>query len=65
MLCVNYTSIKNFKCKKKKKKGSGDKNHFQEKRNAKRQNGYLRRSYKWLRKEKKLKAREKRKDTFI
>ena len=28
-------------------------------------NGYLRRSYKWLRKEKKLKAREKRKDTFI
>ena len=33
------------------------------KRNAKRQNGCLRRSYKQLRKEEKLKAKEKRKDT--
>ena len=35
------------------------------KRNVKRQNGYLRRSYKQLRKEDKLKAKEKRKDTPI
>ena len=35
------------------------------KRNAKRQNGYLRRSYKYLRKEEKLKAKEKRKDRPI
>ena len=32
------------------------------KRNAKNQNGCLRRPYKWLRKEEKLKAKEKRKD---
>ena len=32
------------------------------KRNAKRQDGCLRRTYKYLRKEKKLKAKEKRKD---
>ena len=32
------------------------------KRNVKKQNGYLRRSYKQLRKEDKLKAKEKRKD---
>ena len=31
-------------------------------RNAKRQNDYLTRSYTWLRKEEKLKAKEKRKD---
>ena len=35
------------------------------KRNAKRQNGYLRRPYKWLRKEEKLQAKEKRKDIPI
>ena len=35
------------------------------KRNAKRQNGCLRKSYKWLRKEEKLKAKEKRKDIPI
>ena len=35
------------------------------KRNAKRQNGYLRRPYKWLRKEEKLQAKEKRKDIGI
>ena len=35
------------------------------KRNAKRQNGYLRRPYKWLRKEEKLQAKEKRKDRPI
>ena len=33
------------------------------KNNAKRQNGCLRRPYKWLRKEEKLKVKEKRKDT--
>ena len=36
-----------------------------QKRNAKRQNGCLRRPYKELRKEEKLKAKEKRKDTPI
>ena len=35
------------------------------KRNAKRQNGNLRRPYKQLRKEEKLKATEKRKDILI
>ena len=35
------------------------------KRNAKRENGCLRKSYKWLRKEEKLKAKEKRKDIPI
>ena len=35
------------------------------KRNAKRQNGCLRRPYKWQRKEEKLKAKETRKDTPI
>jgi len=35
------------------------------KRNAKRQNGYLRRPYKWLRKEERQKAKEKRKDISI
>ena len=35
------------------------------KSNAKRQNGSLRRPYKWLRKEKKQKAKEKRKDIPI
>ena len=35
------------------------------KRNAKRQNGCLRRPYKYLRKEEKLKAKEKRKDKPI
>ena len=35
------------------------------KRNAKRQNGCLRRPYKYLRKEEKLKAKEKRKDISI
>ena len=35
------------------------------KRNAKRQNGCLRRLYKWLRKEDKQKAKEKRKDVPI
>ena len=35
------------------------------KRNAKRQNGFLRRPYKKLRKEEKLKAKEKRKDTPV
>ena len=35
------------------------------KRNAERQNGYLRRPYKYLRKEGKLKAKEKRKDISI
>ena len=35
------------------------------KRNVKRQNGCLKRSYKWLRKEEKLKANEKRKDIPI
>jgi len=35
------------------------------KRNAKRQNGYLRRPYKYLSKEEKLKAKEKRKDIPI
>ena len=35
------------------------------KRNAKRQNGCLSRPYKWLRKEEKLKAKEKRKDIPI
>ena len=35
------------------------------KRNAKKQNGCLRRLYKWLRKEEKGKAKEKRKDTPI
>ena len=35
------------------------------KRNAKRQNGCLRRPYKYLRKEEKLKAKEKRKDIPI
>ena len=34
-------------------------------RNAEWQNGCLRRPYKWLRKEEKLKAKEKRKDTPI
>ena len=34
-------------------------------RNAKRQNGCLRRPYKFLRKEEKLKAKEKRKDTYL
>ena len=36
-----------------------------QKRNAKRQNGCLRRPYKWLGKEEKRKAKEKRKDTPI
>jgi len=36
-----------------------------QKRNAKRQNGCLKRPYKELRKEEKLKAKEKRKDTPI
>ena len=35
------------------------------KRNAKRQNGFLRRSYKWLRKEVKQKAKDKREDIPI
>ena len=35
------------------------------KRNTKRQNGCLRSPYKWLRKEEKLKAKEKRKDVSI
>ena len=35
------------------------------KRNVKRQNGYLRRPYKYLRKEEKIKAKEKRKDILI
>ena len=35
------------------------------KRNAKKQNGCLRRLYKWLRKEDKQKAKEKRKDVPI
>ena len=35
------------------------------KRNAKRQNGCLRRPYTWLRKEEKLKAKEKRKDILV
>ena len=35
------------------------------KRNAKRQNGYLRRPYKWLRKEERQKAKEKRKEISI
>ena len=35
------------------------------KRNSKRQNGYLRKPYKMLRKDEKLKAKEKRKDTPI
>jgi len=35
------------------------------KKNEKRQNGCLRRPYKWLRKEEKLKAKEKRKDIPI
>ena len=35
------------------------------KRNAKRQNGCLRRPYKYLRKEEKLQAKEKRKDIPI
>ena len=35
------------------------------KRNAKRQNGCLRRLCKWLRRDKKLKAREKKKDKLI
>ena len=36
-----------------------------EKKNAKRQNGYLRRSYKYLGKEEMLKAKEKKKNTPI
>ena len=35
------------------------------KRNANKQNGCLRRPYKWLRKEEKLKAKERRKDTHL
>ena len=35
------------------------------KRNAKRQNSCLKKSYKWLRKEEKLKAKQKRKDIPI
>ena len=35
------------------------------KRNVKRQNGCLRRSYKWLRKEEKQNAKEKRKNILI
>ena len=35
------------------------------KKKSKRQNGCLRRSYKWLGKEEKLKAKEKRKDISI
>ena len=35
------------------------------KRNAKRQNSCLKKAYKWLRKEEKLKAKEKRKDVSI
>ena len=35
------------------------------KRNVKRQHGFLRRPYKYLRKEEKLKAKEKRKDILI
>ena len=35
------------------------------KRNAKRQNSCLKKAYKWLRKEEKLKAKEKRKDISI
>ena len=35
------------------------------KRNIKRQNGCLRRPYKWLRKEQRLTAKEKRKDILI
>ena len=38
---------------------------FPRKRNAKKQNGCLRRPYKYLRKEEKRKAKEKRKDTPI
>ena len=38
---------------------------FPRKRNAKKQNGCLRRPYKELRKEKKRKAKEKRKDILI
>ena len=39
--------------------------HITKKRNAKRHSGCLRRTYKWLRKEEKLKAKEKRKDISI
>ena len=39
--------------------------NIQRKRNAKRQNGCLRRTYKQLRKEEKGKAKEKRKDTHL
>ena len=42
--------------------GSSDQEHLQEKEMPKRQNGYLRRPNKELRKEEKLKAKEKRKD---
>ena len=45
--------------------GGIDQDHPQEKKNAKRQNGCLRRPYKQLRKGKKLKAKEKRKDIPI
>ena len=38
---------------------------YPRKRNAKRQNGCLKRPYKQLRKEEKLKAKEKRKDTHL
>ena len=45
--------------------GSSDQDHPQEKRNAKRRNGCLRRPYKYLWKEEKEKAKEKRKDISI
>ena len=38
---------------------------FSRKRNVKRQNDCLRRAYKYLRKEEKIKAKEKRKDILI
>ena len=45
--------------------GGSDQEHPQEKRNAKRQNGCLRRPYKQLRKENMQKVKEKRKDIHI
>ena len=45
--------------------GGGDQNHPPPKINAKMQTGCLRKSYKWLRKEEKQKAKEKQKDIVI
>ena len=45
--------------------GGSDQDHPQGKKNAKRQNGILTRYTKQLRKEEKLKAKEKRKDISI